>query len=55
MSEKKSMITHFKERFGVNNNLSIEPDFPGALNIELNNTCNQQCIFCEYHSPRSPY
>ena len=55
MSEKKSMITHFKERFGVDNNLSIEPDFPGALNIELNNTCNQQCIFCEYHSPRSPY
>mgnify|MGYP003429478118 CR=1 len=52
---KKSMLVHLKERFGEKNEWTVKPELPRSLNIELNNTCNHQCVFCEFHSPYSSY
>jgi len=46
---KKVMREHMDERFGKVFNFSENPPLPRSLNIELNNTCNQKCIFCPYH------
>lgn len=48
---KKSMMEHFKERFADEREYGLEPELPACLNIELNNTCNHKCIFCDFHSP----
>ena len=41
------------DRFGKVYNYSEMPPLPQSLNIELNNTCNQECVFCPYHGPFS--
>ncbi len=46
---KKVMKEHMKERFGIVNHYCRIPPLPQSLNIELNNTCNQKCVFCPYH------
>ena len=48
---KKIMKSHMNERFGEQEVYEISPPPPQCLNIELNNTCNQHCIFCPFHSP----
>lgn len=37
------------ERLGDVQNFCSNPPLPKALNIEINNSCNQKCIFCPYH------
>ncbi len=49
VKNNKIMREHMRERFGVVNNFVSNPPLPASLNIELNNTCNQRCIFCPYH------
>ncbi|MDD5929224.1 MAG: radical SAM protein [Spirochaetales bacterium] len=46
---EKIMRKHMEERFGKVFNYSMTPPVPGSLNIELNNTCNQACVFCPFH------
>lgn len=48
MSET-SMRKHMKEKLGKVVNLCKNPPMPQSLSIELNNTCNQSCIFCPFH------
>ena len=43
------MREHYLEKFSRTDNFSINPPLPHSLNIELNNSCNQKCIFCIYH------
>ena len=43
------MRNHMSDRFGKVYNFHECPPLPKSLNIELNNTCNQKCIFCPYH------
>ncbi len=45
----KKMTEHAKERFSSKDNLVMRPQYPESLNIELNNTCNHQCLFCGFH------
>lgn len=47
--EKKIMREHMLERFGKVFNYTMSPPMPGSLNIELNNSCNQKCVFCPFH------
>lgn len=47
--EEKVMRKHMEERFGKVFNYSMTPPLPASLNIELNNTCNQKCVFCGFH------
>ena len=49
MGNKKVMQKHMKERLGKVFHPSMYPPLPRSLNIELNNTCNQACVFCPYH------
>ncbi len=53
--DELTMRKHMKERFGKVFNFCENPPMPGSLNIELNNTCNQSCIFCPYHGKYSSY
>ena len=53
--KKESMKEHMRERFGGKSELSIYPPAPASLNIELNNTCNQRCLFCQYHGENAKY
>lgn len=46
---EKVMRKHMEERFGKVFNYTMTPPLPKSLNIELNNTCNQACIFCPFH------
>ncbi len=46
---EKRMRDHLKDRFGGTSNITINPPLPSSLNIELNNTCNQHCVFCPFH------
>ena len=47
---KTTMRDHMKERLGGKPDfLSLEPPLPRSINIEVNNTCNQRCVFCPYH------
>ncbi len=50
---KKVMREHFLDRFGGADNLTMNPPLPTSLNIELNNTCNQKCVFCRFHGKHS--
>ncbi len=43
------MREHMRERLGMVNNFCDNPLLLKSLNIELNNTCNQKCIFCPFH------
>jgi len=45
------MKDHMKERFGGDDKFELYPPPPQCLNVELNNTCNQRCVFCSFHSP----
>lgn len=51
----KIMRKHMKERLGRVNNYELYPPLPQNLNIELNNTCNQKCVFCSFHGKYSKY
>lgn len=46
---EKVMRKHMEERLGKVFNYSLHPPLPASLNIELNNTCNQKCVFCPFH------
>lgn len=48
------MRKHYRERLGRVNNFEEMPPLPRSLTLELNNTCNQKCIFCSYHSEYAP-
>lgn len=54
MSERKIMREHLKKRLGETGDFSANPPLPECLNIELNNTCNQRCVFCPYHGMYAP-
>ncbi len=49
--KKKTMREHMGSRVSYNNNLSLFPPAPRSLNIELNNTCNHRCLYCQFHGP----
>lgn len=51
---EQTMRKHLKERFGGKSNFIDVPPLPSSLNIELNNTCNQRCVFCPYHGEYAP-
>lgn len=53
MKELK-MRKHMKERFAGNENFLYNPPLPQNLNIEINNTCNHRCEFCDFHGPYAP-
>ncbi|MBP3505388.1 MAG: radical SAM protein [Lachnospiraceae bacterium] len=53
MKELK-MREHMKERFGGKDNILYNPPLPQSLNIEINNTCNHKCEFCDFHGPYAP-
>ena len=47
------MKERMKKRFnkgGDDMQLSIRPQLPESLNIELTSACNHNCVFCPYHS-----
>lgn len=53
-----TMRKHMEERLGKVFNLCENPPLPKSLNIELNSTCNQSCVFCPFHgkyAPRKPF
>lgn len=47
--EKSTMRQHMSERFGKVFHYMENPPLPASLNIELNNNCNQSCLFCPFH------
>jgi MoaA/NifB/PqqE/SkfB family radical SAM enzyme len=49
-----TMRKHMKERLGTVVNFCENPPLPQSLNIELNSTCNQSCIFCPFHGKYAP-
>lgn len=54
-NKEKVMREHMQERLGKVNNYELYPPLPRSLNIELNNTCNQKCVFCSFHGKYSKY
>ena len=48
------MREHFKERINSTKVFSMDPPLPANLNIEVNNTCNHNCVFCPYHGSYTP-
>lgn len=54
MEKKQTMREHMTERLGEKSNFSLNPPLPECLNIEVNNTCNQRCVFCPYHGMYAP-
>lgn len=51
------MREHLKERLGnleKAEHFLLDPPLPGSLNIEVNNTCNQRCVFCPFHGMYAP-
>lgn len=54
MSKKQVMREHMAERLGKVHNFSLKPPLPKSLNIEVNNTCNQRCVFCPFHGAYAP-
>lgn len=54
MEKKQTMREHMIERLGEKNSFSLKPPLPECLNIEVNNTCNQRCVFCPYHGMYAP-
>lgn len=53
INKDKVMRKHMQERLGKVNNYELYPPLPKNLNIELNNTCNQKCVFCSFHGKYS--
>ena len=49
-----TMRKHMKERLGKVINFCENPPMPQSLNIELNSTCNQSCVFCAFHGKYAP-
>lgn len=49
-----TMRKHMKERLGKVINFCENPPMPQSLNIELNSTCNQSCVFCPFHGKYAP-
>ncbi len=49
------MREHMHERFGKVFHYTENPPLPQCLNIELNNNCNQTCIFCDIHGKYAPH
>lgn len=49
-----TMRKHMKERLGKVINFCDNPPLPQSLNIELNSTCNQSCVFCPFHGKYAP-
>ena len=49
VNQDKVMRKHMQERLGKVNYYELYPPLPQNLNIELNNTCNQKCVFCSFH------
>ena len=43
------MREHYIEKFSRVDNFLLNPSLPYSLNIELNNSCNQKCVFCAFH------
>ena len=54
-SKEKTMRRHMQERLGKVNNYELYPPLPQKINVELNNTCNQKCVFCSFHGKYSKY
>ena len=52
-NKEKIMRKHMEERLGKVNNYELYPPLPQKLNVELNNTCNQKCVFCSFHGKYS--
>lgn len=46
---ESTMRQHMNERFNKADNFIENPPLPKSLNIELNSSCNQSCIFCSFH------
>ena len=55
VNQDKVMRKHMQERLGKVNYYELYPPLPQNLNIELNNTCNQKCVFCSFHGKYSKY
>lgn len=54
MKEKKQVMRkHWEERYNHSDNVGEKPPMPQSLNLEVNNTCNQKCIFCSCHGLRA--
>ncbi len=53
VNQDKVMRKHMQERLGKVNHYELYPPLPQNLNIELNNTCNQKCVFCSFHGKYS--
>lgn len=49
--ENKVMREHMNSRLKNVDNVCIHPSMPRSLNVELNNTCNHKCLYCQYHGP----
>jgi len=49
-----TMRKHMNERFGKVFSFCENPPLPRSLNIELNSSCNQKCIFCPFHGQYAP-
>lgn len=48
------MREHYEDRYkGFTKEMTEDIQMPSSLNVELNSTCNYQCIFCPYHSKHS--
>jgi len=54
MKKEKMMRKHMQERIEEMTTLSLNPPLPACLNIEVNNTCNHECVFCPYHGKYAP-
>lgn len=54
-NKEKVMRRHMQERLGKVINYELYPPLPQKLNVELNNTCNQKCVFCSFHGKYSKY
>lgn len=48
------MRKHMNDRFGKVYNFCEKPPLPRSLNIELNSSCNQNCVFCPFHGMYAP-
>lgn len=52
--DESTMKKHMNDRFGNVFNYQENPALPQSLNIELNNSCNQKCVFCPFHGKYAP-
>ncbi|MDO4189452.1 MAG: radical SAM protein [Lachnospiraceae bacterium] len=54
MKKNDVMSGHMLQRFANGENYILNPPLPSALNIELNSTCNEKCVFCPFHGKYAP-